>query len=228
MKWSIIKYVSLFAFLFVAEVAEGRELKNSKDIPAGLTAEERRQLRHERRISNYQSAWGKLIPRYGKLQYAGSMGFLSGGIGWDYGKRKQWETDFLMGFVPRFSSNKAKATLTFKQNYIPWEIPVRPRWSVEPLTTGIYMNTILADDFWGKEPERYPNNYYKFSTRIRFHFFLGQRIVFVPNPKIPSHTLTFFYEFSSCELYMISAIGNKAIKASDIVSLSFGLKFQFL
>ena len=50
------------------------------------------------------------------------MGLLSWGIGWDYGKRGQWETDLLLGFIPRFSSRHFKMTMTLKQNFIPWSV----------------------------------------------------------------------------------------------------------
>ena len=38
--------------------------------------------------------------------------------------------------------------------------------------------TGFSDDFWTSEPERYPRGYYGFSTRIRTHIFLGQRVRF--------------------------------------------------
>ena len=95
------------------------------------------------------------------------MGLLSWGIGWDYGKRGQWETDLLLGFIPRYSSKHFKMTMTLKQNYIPWSIWLGKDFSLEPLTTGIYFNTVFSDDFWTSEPERYPRGYYGFSTRIR-------------------------------------------------------------
>lgn len=69
-------------------------------------------------------------------------------------------------------------TMTLKQNYIPWSIWLGKDFSLEPLTTGIYFNTVFSDDFWTSEPERYPRGYYGFSTRIRTHIFLGQRVRF--------------------------------------------------
>ncbi len=104
-----------------------------------------------------------------------------------------------------FSSNKAKVTFTLKQNYAPWEVRLGGKWWLEPLVTGLYMNTVLSDDFWVKEPERYPNNYYKFSTRVRFHIFTGQRIAFDLGPHSPFRRITAFYELSTCDLYVISS-----------------------
>ena len=67
--------------------------------------EQRRAERHQRKLEQYKSGWNRLIPKYQNVQYAGSMGLLSLGVGWDYGRKKQWETEIMFGLVPRFSSN---------------------------------------------------------------------------------------------------------------------------
>ena len=54
---------------------------------------------YQKRIQQYQTRWDRLVPQYGKIQFAGNMGLLSFGFGWDYGKNGQWETDLLFGFV---------------------------------------------------------------------------------------------------------------------------------
>ena len=69
--------------------------------------EEKFHTRYDKRVHRMRKSWDKLIPEYGKIQYAGNMGLLSFGTGWDYGKRKQWETDLLFGFVPKYESKKA-------------------------------------------------------------------------------------------------------------------------
>lgn len=194
----------------------------------GLTPAQRRQVRYEKRIDSYRAGWSSLIPRYTKVQFAGSMGLISAGFGWDYGRKKQWETDFFLGFIPRFSSGEAKMTMTLKQNYIPWSLRLGGRWFLEPLETGLYINTVMDDDFWRKEPEKYPSNYYKFSTRVRFNIFLGQRITWDMGSREDARKMTFFYEVSTCELYLISAFTNKYLKAEDIIGLSVGIKWQLL
>lgn len=68
--------------------------------------------------TRYYAFWNKLIPRYAKGQYAGSIGKFSAGLGWNYGKDR-WETDLLLGFIPKNADRHAMATLTLKQNYLP-------------------------------------------------------------------------------------------------------------
>ncbi len=192
--------------------------------PFTLTA----QTTYEQRVERYTSAWNKIIPRYTKLQYAGSMGMFSAGVGWNYG-RNHWETDFLLGFVPRNADRHAMMTVTLKQNYLLTQIPLYKNLSFEPLACGLYLNTLLDDDFWVKNPDKYPKGYYTFSTRIRAHVFIGQRFTLNLNTeKARNRAITFFYELSSCDLYLINAFTNNYLKPSDYLSLSFGLKLQIL
>lgn len=126
------------------------------------------------------TAWQKMIPRYTKIQFAGGMGLLSAGVGWNYGHNKSWETEVLWGFVPSFSNDRTKLTMTLRENYVPWSVRLGKGWSLQPLSCGIYINTIFDGNLWIKEPEKYPNGYYWFSTKIRTHVQLGQRISFYP------------------------------------------------
>lgn len=184
--------------------------------------------RYKRRTDKYMSGWEKFIPRYTKLQFAGSMGMLSLGTGWNY-YRNHWETDVYLGIVPRNSDRHAMAAFTLKQNYYPWNIPMGDKLSFEPLACGIYINTLFDREFWHRQPEKYPEGYYWFSTRIRTHVFLGERLTLKLNPQKSWHkSVSFFYELSTCDLYLINKIGNSCLKPKDYLSLSFGLKLQIL
>nr|WP_316928485.1 hypothetical protein [Bacteroides pyogenes] len=188
------------------------------------------QNRYDRRVHRFRRKWQQLIPTHSKVQFAGNMGLLSYGMGWDYGKRSQWETDLLLGFIPKHSSKRAKLTMTLKQNYMPWSVGLGERFSVEPLACGLYMNTVFGHEFWVREPERYPKGYYGFSSKIRFHIFVGQRLTYDIDPqwRFMAKSVTFFYEISTCDLYLVSAATNSYLRPRDYLSLSFGLKFQWL
>jgi hypothetical protein len=80
--------------------------------------------RYDRRLHRYRKHWAALIPTEILGQYAGNMGAFSMGMGWDYGSRRQWETYLLFGFIPKCSSSRPKMTMTLKQNYVPWNIPL--------------------------------------------------------------------------------------------------------
>ena len=169
------------------------------------TPKEVKRTRYDNRVHRFRRNWEKIIPTHSKIQYAGNMGLLSFGTGWDYGKRNQWETDLLVGFIGK-------------------------GFSTEPLTCGLYMNTVFGDQFWVNEPDRYPKGYYGFSNKVRFHVFMGQRLTYDIDPqrRFLAKSVTFFYEISTCDLYLISAVQNSYLRPRDYLSLSFGLKFQWL
>ncbi len=86
----------------------------------------------------------------------------------------------MVGYVPRYSTRRGHATLTLKQNYIPWSLYASDRFSFDPLYGGIYLNTIFGHEFWGRQPGRYPSGYYWFSTKLRTHIFWGCRATWHP------------------------------------------------
>ena len=148
----------------------------------------------DRRRHTCRDGWRRMIPTHVKVQYAGGMGFLSFGAGWDYGRKCQWETDLYLGFLPRSKADKFYVTTTAKQSYIPWSIACGNPFAVEPFYCGMYVNTIIGEKF-----------------RCTRSLLKG---------------VTAYYELSTCDLYLISAVTNKSLDGWDIVGLSFGVKLQ--
>lgn len=179
--------------------------------------------RWDKRVHLKYKGWKRLKPTHAKWQYAGGMGLSSLGMGWDYGKRRQWETDFLIGYLPAKYADGFRLTFTVKQNYIPWSITFAERWIAEPFYTGLYITTIAGEEFWKQEPGRYPNRYYNFSTKLRPYIFIGQRLgIDIPHPLF--RNVSAFYEISTCEMYLISKVTNKSLTMKDILRISFGIK----
>ena len=184
---------------------------------------------HEIRKQKSIEKWNKLMPKYAKAQYAGSMGLISVGVGRYYGKKEQWETDFMIGYIPKYTTNSAKLCLTLKENFYPWKIQLKNSdFYYEPLSSGFYINSVLNDEFWVYNPDKYPSSYYTFSTKIRFNIYIGQRITYeIPaNKRRYAKSISAFYEISSNDLDIISAIGNSYIKPTDYLHLSLGIKIK--
>ncbi len=218
--------------LLTEEAAE--TLPSPAEEPAKKTSvytSKARQKRFDHRLHHYRKGWKALIPTHAKIQYAGNMGFLSAGFGWDYGKHTQWETDLYFGFVPKFNSSRPKFTTSLRQCYMPWSFDLGKKFYLEPLSAGLYLNYIWGNQFWRKEPSRYPgDSYYGFMTSLRLNIFLGQRITYKLPPKLQciGRSVTLFYELSSYDLMIVSAATNSYLKPKDYLSLSFGVKLQFL
>ena len=181
--------------------------------------------RWDKRQHQHYKGWERIKPTHFKMQYAGGMGVLSTGFGWDYGKRCQWETDVFMGYLPKKYASKFRLTFTLKQNYIPWSMSFDEHWNLEPFYCGLYFTTIAGEEFWSKEPGRYPNHYYNISTKIRPSIFIGQRMGFSPHLHLLKN-IQLWYEVGTNELYLISKITNKSLTMKDILRFSFGLKLQ--
>ena len=149
------------------------------------------------------------------------MGTLSAGIGWSYGKSRKWETELLVGFIPKHDSSRPKVTTTLKGNYIPWKIDLskiigkipEDRWRFCPLTASLYLNTVYGHEFWKSQPG--------------LNLALGERIEFkIPESKRRRHSrIALFYEFSTCDLYVRSMFQSSDVKLKDIIGLSIGAKF---
>lgn len=192
---------------------------------------------YEKRLARRNKIWLSLLPSFYRLQYAGSIGLINAGAGWHYGKRHQWETDFMFGYVPRYCKDDAFATFTLRQTYVPWTKPLYTfksekgkgaYFSWQPLSCGLFLNSVLQSDYWTKEPERYPDrDYYRFSSKIRFHLFVGQRYTFhIPKEhRYLIKNISAVWELSSCDLYIVSKFVNGTLPLKDILSLSLGLKF---
>lgn len=206
MNWSIFKYLLTLLLAFpvnlLAITDEPQEVSDTK--------------RWDKRIHLRYEGWERMKPTHVKMQYAGGMGVLSTGVGWDYGKRRQWETDVLLGYLPAKYASDFLLTLTVKQNYIPWSMSFDKHWALEPFYCGMYLTTIAGEEFWEKEPGRYPNRYYNFSTKIRPYIFIGQRMNFNLKNSIVQH----------CELYIISKATNRSLTMRDVLRFSFGAKVQ--
>ncbi len=185
--------------------------------------------RYERRISRYHRNWNALIPTQGILQTCGNMGIISLGIGWDYGKHDQWETQLLLGYVPKFDSHGSKTTLTLKENYIPWRTDIGRGWQFEPLECSLYLNTVFGHEFWTKQPTKYESGYYPFSTRIRPNLALGERFTYVipDNKRKRIKSLTLFYELGTNDIYFMRFYRNGKAGFWDIFGLSLGAKIQY-
>ena len=185
---------------------------------------------YEIRKSKYEGNWFKLIPKHFKVQYAGSMGLVSAGIGGSYGRNEQWETGFMVGYIPEYTIDEDMACVTVKIDFFPWKTQIKQSaFYFEPLSAGFYINSVINEEFWVRNPKRYESSrYYTFSTKLRFNICVGQRITYeIPASKRKfAKSVSAFYEISTNDLYIASAVSNSYLKPTDYLHLSLGIKMQ--
>ncbi|MDO4462842.1 MAG: hypothetical protein Q4C30_10210 [Bacteroidia bacterium] len=193
---------------------------------------------YEKRLEKRNDRWNALLPDCFRFQVAGSVGLVNLGLGWHYGKNDRWETDFMFGFVPSGHKEDALVTFTLRETMVPWRLMPfghtkddnSPHFTIEPLTYGIFFNTILKEDYWTKEPKRYPGRYYyRFSTKVRCHLFVGQRYgIHIPKDKRwMFKEVDFVWELSTADMYAIAMVQNQCVTMKDIMSLSLGVKLNY-
>lgn len=190
-----------------------------------------RYRRYLERVERYRRGWEILIPTRPIAQYAGNMGAFSIGSGWACGRHWRFETNLLFGYLPRSHTSSSKLTMTLKQTFIPWHLHLGKHWRAEPLTFGIYLNTVFGTEFWSKQPKRYPDKYYDMlSTKVRANVFAGQAFgVHVPRKhRRYVREMMLFYEVSACDLYIRSYIQDHNVGFWNILCLSVGLKMQVM
>ncbi len=182
----------------------------------------------DRRQHEGYSGWKRLVPTHIKGQYAGGVGVASVGFGWDYGKKCRWETDLMVGYLPECYSDQDRFVFALKQHYIPWQLRLSDRLSIDPLTCGLYATVISGDGFWFQEPEdRYGGSYYRFPTRARAYIYVGQRATWhIRRSSSTLRSVTLFYELSACDLNIVSKVPNSSLGLDDIFYFSCGVKFQ--
>ncbi|MBE9462334.1 hypothetical protein ACFP1I_13930 [Dyadobacter subterraneus] len=167
------------------------------------------------------------IPDHLKLQFAGNIGFLSGGPGY-VSKNKTLETDLLFGFLPEKFGGDALVTITAKTTYSPWRIPLKNTYYIRPFSIGAYLSYTFGPQFDTKWPSYYPSGYYWWATSFRPGIYIGGKVgrdLIVNNRR---KQFELFYELGSYDLLMISYVQNREyLKISDIVNLSFGVKMAF-
>src|SRR5688500_11968428 len=99
------------------------------------------------------------VPDFLVAQYAGSIGFISGGFGYDVLKKKG-KLDLLGGYVPAFTGSAPMETITLKFTASLIKVYLNPRFVIHPLNTGLYFCYTPGVEFSSNLPAWYPEGYY--------------------------------------------------------------------
>ncbi len=168
-----------------------------------------------------------LVPHYVCVQTGGAMGAVSAGPGWRYGSGGHWETEIIFGVIPKYDSASAKALVAVKENFVPWAIPCREHLRFYPLSASIYFTTLISQRFWLSQPDRYPTGYYGLPTKVRSNVALGQRLEWNFRRRMAVRSVAVFYEISTCDIYLLNAVGNSCLSPADWLQLCIGARINF-
>ncbi|MBC8053064.1 MAG: hypothetical protein H7Y13_08365 [Sphingobacteriaceae bacterium] len=168
-----------------------------------------------------------LKPDHAVLQYAGSIGYVSVGLGYDLFKKKRGSLEFNYGYVPEDKGGTLHIAST-KFAYRPWQIKIKEFATVYPVNPGVFFSYHFGKQFdIAFDREQYGKSYYGWSTAIRGHISLSNEIKLYTGEK---KSVTLYSEFNTSDLYLASMFfknNRKWLSPQDIVKLGIGLKVGF-
>ena len=97
-------------------------------------------------------------PDYFKVQYAGNIGFMSLGLGYDWW-REIAQSDLLYGYVPENHGNATIHTFTVKNTFRLYRFNILNKYNLSP-TLGFSLSLEPGENSYMSIPERYPDGYY--------------------------------------------------------------------
>jgi hypothetical protein len=167
------------------------------------------------------------VPDFLALQYAGSIGFLSAGAGYDIFRHKA-NVDVLVGYLPASIGGETLETITLKFTAAPVKVKITPKVTAYPFTIGTYFCYTPGSRYSSDLPSWYPSGYYWWSEAIRVNLFIGGNVRFASDPIKQGSKASFYYEVGTNEIKMVSYIQNRsALNIWSILHAGIGVRYHF-
>jgi hypothetical protein len=155
-----------------------------------------------------------IVPHHVKLQFAGTIGFMSVGAGYKFAKNKL-EGDFFYGYVPKKIGGINIHSVTAKLTWIPVTLK-KNTYKFDLLTTGVLVNYAFGKQY---DISRTSFDYYGFPTAAHVALFAGGGIT--------KNKLGLYYELGTTDRELISFASNtKGIKFHEIINIGFGARLN--
>ena len=153
-----------------------------------------------------------IAPHHVKLQFAGTIGFISVGTGYEFAKKKL-QADFFYGYVPEKIGGINIHSVTGKLTWLPVSIQSN-KYKFDLLTTGLLVNYAFGKQY---DFSRVSFNYYGFPTAAHIAFFAGGGI--------SRNKSGLYYELGITDRDLISFASNsKGIKFHEIINIGIGAR----
>ncbi len=166
----------------------------------------------------YRHRW--FIPGQYKLQYAGSIGFMS--IGFGFAISPTYQPALFIGYLSEnFGGSKnSVVSISLKNSFYFTKEPVFKYF--KPYG-GLSINWGNTNNTFNRLPDYYPKEYY-FQNKIHFAPFLGGELRFDINQRY-FHGFGVYTEFSAFDAYLLEAIRTKYVKPHMALSMAVGVTF---
>lgn len=164
-----------------------------------------------------------LLPDYVKMQFAGGIGFISIGAGYDFLNQKL-DITYFYGYVPKFVSVDDLHSVSLQLTAKLFRIKINENIQLMPFNFGWFIHHTFGNEYWIKLPEHYPESYYWWSPGRNSGLFVGGELkTKFLSSKTPTSGTAFYVRVGSRGLYIASKFGNSSIPLTDIIEVGFGV-----
>ncbi len=166
----------------------------------------------------YRHRW--FIPGQYKIQYAGSIGFMS--IGFGYTLSPTYQPSLYFGYLNKEFGNSENSvfTVSLKNSFY---LTREPLFKYFKPYLGMSINWGHTHNTFDKLPDYYPKKYY-FQNKIHFAPFLGGELKFGLNNRY-FNGFGIYSELSAMDAYLLEAIRTDYVKWHMSLSLAVGVTF---
>jgi len=164
----------------------------------------------------------QLSPHYVQAQFAGNIGLLSLGAGYNLFK-DHVHVSILDGYTPAGLAGTGVNTIAIKASYDLITIPIENKRAVAYSGLGCNFET-TGKGFYTSLPDRYADGYYKWSA-VHATFFLGAKLQ-VLMKKRTNQRLEFYAETGTVDSYLYYYATNPGLRITDMFSAAIGFSYQ--
>lgn len=168
-----------------------------------------------------------LYPHHYKIQFAGGIGLVSAGLGYDFFKERV-DISYFYGYVPEWFSEEDLHSVSLQLSGKPFKFDMNPKFDYYPLNIGIFIHHTFGEEYYLTLPDHYPENYYWWSPgRTGGLFIEGQlNYRYKASTQIFSE-IGFYYRIVTRGVYLTSKFSNSSIPTEDIFSLGLGIVIYY-
>jgi len=168
-----------------------------------------------------------IIPDHNRFQFAGAIGCISAGFGYNIGKR--YEITFMLGLENEFfgGSKETIVTTSIKNTFNLFHpFKINNNISFIP-TAGLSINWGFTNNTFNSLPSHYPDSYY-FQNKIHAAPFIGGKFRYDLNIKnCYKRAIELYFELGSLDAYIIECVRTDYVGINDIMNLAIGISIYF-
>lgn len=220
-----MKYIKIILSIMICSFLVNKSYSQCAVKDHYLSREDTLTLNHEKIIIPKRV----FIPDHLRIQYAGAIGFMSIGTGYNFGRN--YEATLMFGVQNRTFGNSKEGifTLALKNSFnLHKAIKIYKHFSFIS-TAGASINWGYTNNTFNHLPRHYPDSYY-FQNKIHLAPFIGTKIRYDFN-KNKENTVTkyieFYAELGTIDAYLLECIRTKYVGIDDILNIAFGISIYF-